>query len=88
MIWRAPRRSGKCIGWRARSSSKQANGGKEIDDVEVGLVECRQAGRTGVVVSGGLLTLAWRDVSNEGADVARADLGYAVCRRRRVVVVQ
>jgi hypothetical protein len=51
-------------------------------------VECRQAGRTGVVVSGGLLTLAWRDVSNEGADVARADLGYAVCRRRRVVVVQ
>jgi hypothetical protein len=61
--------------------SLQANGGQEIDDVEAGLVECRQAGGTGVVLGGGLLTLAWRGVSNEGADVARADLGYyyAVC---------
>jgi hypothetical protein len=59
--------------------SLQANGGQEIDDVEAALVECRQAGGTGVVSGGGLLTLAWRGVSNEGADVARADLGYAVC---------
>jgi hypothetical protein len=34
-------------------------------------VECRQAGGTGVVVSGGLLTLAWRGVSNEGARMSR-----------------